>query len=256
MKLYVAIFDDHRLLRHFLKHYVHFGITEFHIAAPLAFAACVAEKSGGYTVYQYNDYEVANTVTGSVDAVTAMRMATQGLDEWVVIVDLDEFVEFGESVYDLAARTDAASRNVVRGIMYDRLATDGQPTGFDDQSILPDVYPVRSRLTKDLMGGFDQKGVLVKGHLMSRGAHHKFHGEKPAKEVLLEISHYKWTDRCLARVKQAVDMAAAEGIAWASQYQNVLDHYEANGRFVWESFGGEVRRPAENVQAGSKNLTI
>lgn len=242
MKLFVAIFDDARLLPHFLRHYAHFGITEFHIAVPLPLSAYVAEKSVGYVVRQSHDQDTSNTVTGSVDAVTAMRLAAQGPEEWVVIVDLDEFVEFGGPAEELARRSDDLGFNAVRGIMYDRLAADGQPTGFDDHSVLPSVYPVRSRLTKQLMGGFDQKGVLVKGHLMSRGAHHKYHGEKPAKEIL-EISHYKWTDRCLARVRQSVDMASAQGISWASQYQNVLDHYQENGRFVWESFGGEIREP-------------
>ena len=247
MKLYVAIFDDPRLLPHFLKHYTRFGITEFHIAVPPELAEYVTEKSGGHAVHQYNDYEVASTVTGGVDAVTAMRMATQAPEEWVVIVDLDEFAEFGEPARDLALRVEASGSNVVRGIMYDRIAANGQPAGFTDQSILPEVYPVRSRLTKELMGGFDQKGVLVKGHLRSRGAHHKYHDEKPFKDLVLEISHYKWTDRCLLRVKQSVDMASAKGIAWASQYQKVLDHYEANGRFAWETFGGEIREPGYKI---------
>jgi hypothetical protein len=243
MKLYVCIFDDARLLPHFLKHYARFGISEFHIAAPATLAATIGETSRGYSVFQYTDDHAADTVTGSVVGVTAMRAATQGADEWVVIVDLDEFVEFGEPVQQLAERAAAAGRNVVRGIMYDRLAANGQPEGFDASSHLPDVYPVRSRLTKELMGGFDIKGVLVKGHLKSRGAHHKFHDEKPLRDHVLEISHYKWTDRCLQRVRQAYDMASARGIEWAAQYKNVLDHYEAHGRLCWETFGGEIRPP-------------
>ena len=242
MKLYVAIFDDARLLPHFLKHYARFGITEFHIAVPLVLSGYVAEKSAGYHVHQYNDYDVAETVTGGVDAVTAMRNATQNVDEWVVIVDLDEFVEFCEPAPLLAQKLDAAGLNIAKGIMYDRLSGDGQPTGFTDESSLPEVYPVRARLTKQLMGGFDMKGVLLKGHLKSRGAHHKFHDEKASKAIL-EISHYKWTDRCLARVRQAYDLASAKGINWATQYKNVLDHYDANGRLAWETFGGEIREP-------------
>ena len=240
MKLYVAIFDDARLLPHFLRHYARFGVSEFHIAAPEDLADYINEKSRGFSVKQYNKYDVAETVTGAVGAVTAMRMATQNPDEWVIIVDLDEFVEFELPVQYWTERTDATARNVVRGIMYDRLAADGQLKAFDDNSDLPSLYPVRSRLRKELMGTVDFKGVLVKGHLQSNVSHHKFHNERPLKNVALEISHYKWMENGLDRVKQAYDMAVAQEMEWAWMYKRVLDHYDQHGRFAWETFGGEL----------------
>ena len=243
MKLFVCIFDDARLVPHFLRHYARFGITEFHIAAPPHLAHYIAEKSKGFAVRQYNSFDVAESFTGGVAAVTEMRMLAQAPDEWAVIADLDEFVEFGAPVQAIAERLEKARHNIARGIMYDRLAADGQPTAFDDASDLPRLYPVRARLTKEIMGGVDRKGVIVKGHLKSRGAHHSFHGEKTDKSML-EISHYKWNDRSLERVRAAYEALSANGIGWANQYKKILDHYEAHGRIAWETVGGELLESA------------
>ena len=241
MKLFVCIFDDPRLLPHFLRHYARFGITEFHIATPPDLARDVAQASDGFAVTQYQQFDVADSYTGGVSAVTGMRNLAQGPDEWVVIVDLDEFVEFGEPVEAIVAELELEGANVARGILWDRFPIDGRPKAFDDSSDLPSLYPVRARLTKNLMGGEDRKGVLVRGHLISRGAHHVFHDQRPSRRMF-EISHYKWNDRSLDRVRLAYRMNEAAATGWAHEYKRVLDHYEEHGRFAWETFGGEVTR--------------
>lgn len=246
MKLFVSIFDDASLLPHFLRHYVRFGITEFHVAVPEDLAAEVRRTSAGYAVLQYNDFEVAETVCGGISAVTQMREAAQGADEWIVIVDLDEFVEFGMNVHRIVEDMEAERANIARGIMYDRFAEDGQPKPFDENSDLPSLYPVRARFIKNVMNGFDIKGVLLKGHLRGRGAHHVFYNEKRYSKVF-EISHYKWNDPSLKRIKQAYEMSGAAGLDWSEQYKKVLDHYTTHGRFAWETFGGELvgARPSD-----------
>ena len=242
MKLFVCIFDDARLLPHFLKHYARFGVGEFHIAAPGHLADYIAAASKDYAVRQYNNVNVADSFIGGVSAVTAMRQLSQAAGEWVVIVDLDEFVEFPGALPQLVANIAAEGANVARGIMIDRFAIDGQPTAFDGNSDLPALYPVKARFTQNIMGGVDYKGVIVRGHLESRGAHHIFADEMLYSEVF-EISHYKWNDLALARVRQAYQALSASGAGWAVQYQKILDHYDAHGRFAWESFGGELAPP-------------
>lgn len=243
MKLFACIFDDARLLPHFLRHHARFGVTEFHIAAPPLLADQVASASRGHEVIQYNGFEVAETVTGGISAVSGMRERVQGGDEWVAIVDLDEFVEFGEPVQAIAADAETEGANVVRGVLYDRFPADGRPKPFDESSDLPSLYPVRARFVRNVMGGMDIKGVLVKGHLKGRGAHHVFYDEKPYSKVL-EISHYKWDDPSLRRIKQAYEMSRAAGLDWSSEYKHILDHYETHRRFAWETFGGELVGPA------------
>ena len=98
LKLFVCVVDDVRLLPHFLRHYEPLGVTEFHIAAPRNLADSIADASRNYKVIQHHDFDAAASFTGGADAVTAMRELAQSDEEWVVIVDLDEFVELREFV--------------------------------------------------------------------------------------------------------------------------------------------------------------
>jgi hypothetical protein len=239
MKLFVCIFSDARLLPHFLSHYTRFGVSEFHIAAPLRLANEARCISANHVVTLYTGFDVDDSVTGGTAAVSAMRDAAQGEDEWVVIVDLDEFVEFQGHIAALLPRVEAEEANVVRGVMLDRFAVEGQPKALRNDIPIDRQYPVRSRFIPIVMKGADFKGVLVKGRLRAAVAHHIFESERIYSQQL-EISHYKWTGSALERVRRAYEMAGAQGISWAEEYKSILEHYEHHGRFAWETFGGEI----------------
>ena len=66
-----------------------------------------------------------------VNALSEMLRIYQAPDEWVIVVDIDEFIEFPRPVGEVVAAADAAGANVVQAIMYDRFCTDGKPRGFD-----------------------------------------------------------------------------------------------------------------------------
>jgi hypothetical protein len=239
MKLFVCIFSDARLLPHFLSHYAGFGVSEFHIAAPPWLADETVRRSTGHAVTLYTAFDVDDSVTGGTLAVSGMRSAAQEQDEWVVIVDLDEFVEFDGPVAGLLPRVEAEQANVVRGVMVDRFALDGQPTAVRADLSIDRQYPVGAPFIQRVMNGADYKGVLVKGRLPAKVAHHIFEGERVYSHQL-EISHYKWTESALERVQRAHEMAGAHELPWAGQYKSILDHYERHGRFAWETFGGKI----------------
>ena len=203
MKLFVCVFDDARLLPHFLRHYDRFGVTEFHIAAPADLANHVANASRNYRVIQYNDLNVAGSFTGGAEAVTKMRELAQGPEEWVVIVDLDEFVEFPEPG-DRPRREWSRPRveiSLAASCTIDLLSTVSSRLLTTTRSF-PQLFPVRARFRSLVMRGNEIKGVLVKGQLRSRHAHHEFHDERPYSQML-EISHYKWNDRAIDRTRLA-----------------------------------------------------
>lgn len=248
MKLFVCVFDDARLLPHFLRHYDRFGVTEFHIAAPPDLANYVAGVSRNHRTIQYNDFNVAGSFTGGVEALTKTRELAQGPEEWAVIVDLDEFVEFPEPVTGLVGKVEAEGGNIIRGVMYDRFAIDGQLKPFDDDSELSSLFPVRARFRSLVMRGNEFKGVVVKGHLRSEHAHHQFYDERPYSK-LLDISHYKWNDRAIERTRLAREMCSAANSPWDfdGEFRRVLDHYDQHGRFAWETFGGEIVGSAPEI---------
>jgi hypothetical protein len=251
MKLFAAIYNDARLLTHFLSHYQSAGVKEFFIAVHPALRAPVAEFSGAYQITIFDDLDVTDTPIGHVSAVTEMRHRFQKPSEWVVIVDLDEFIELPSDVDGLLHQAEAEGANIIRGIMWDRFSRDGQLPGFGPHSDLRRLYPVRARFTRDVMEGADYKGVLVKGWLRSNAAHHVFHDEIIFSKSL-EISHYKWFEGALERVAAAHRLVVEAGEPWAIEYQRVLDHYRQHGRFAWEQFGGELvyAEPAENARVG------
>ena len=89
------------------------------------------------------------------------------------------------------------------------------------------------------MGGADHKGVLVKGQIEPAGNFHNWKRQVVHSE-LLEIGHYKWTDRVIDRVRSDYRVTSEAGIPCAIEYKRVLDHYERYGRFAWEEIGGEL----------------
>ena len=123
--------------------------------------------------------------------------------------------------------------------MYDRFSADGKLVDVDRETDLRNLFPVRARFIDKVMHGCDHKGILVKGPLKSKGAHHFFVGEKLSSEVL-EIAHYKWITGAIYRLKSAIQLVEEAGIPWHVEYKRALDHYERYGRFAWETFGGEM----------------
>ncbi len=241
MKLFTAIYDDDRILGHFLQHYRRAGVTDYFIATAPGFAQTAESYRDRFTITVYEGLNVADSWLGGASAVSAMRAIHHDDDEWAIIADLDEFTEFPPNISSIVRFADSEGANVVRGIMYDRFSADGRLVDFAPAAELSQVYPVRSRLTRDLMGGWDYKGVLVKGKLQPPpdSGNHLFVGEKICSREV-EISHYKWNARAIDRVRAAYEALSNAGKGWAIEYRRVLDHYERNGRFVWEEFGGEL----------------
>ena len=176
--------------------------------------------------------------------MTEMRSRYQEADEWAVVVDLDEFIELRSPVTDLVQSADRHGANIIKGTLFDRFSVDGALVGFGPDSDLPRLYPVKARFIANVMKGADYKGIVVKGSLRARIAHHEFENEIMDPEIL-EISHYKWSNvNALERVKFTYRTLAERGVPWAWEYKNILDHYDRYGRFAWETFGGEMCSPA------------
>ena len=257
MKLFTTIYDDARLLGHFLAHYDRAGVTEFFIAVAKGHGSAVRQLTPAYRITLCEELAVADKYPFGVSAATEMRKRYQDPGEWAVVVDLDEFVEFPKPVFDIIADAEKEGANIVQAIMYDRFSADGQPRGFEPSSDLASLYPVKTRFIRDVMKGADWKGVLVKGDIRPAGNFHNWEGQVVHSEII-EISHYKWTtDRIIDRVRADYHITSERGLPCADEYKRVLEHYERNGRFAWEEFGGQLLMPGADVDgaAGASNDT-
>jgi hypothetical protein len=251
MKLFTAIQHDAQLLAHFLAHYHRAGVTEFFLAVGPRFERVIAEFMPRYKITVFRNLDVNDTVIGEASAVTKMRKHHQKADEWVVIVDLDEFIEFDPPLHDIIRLAEDENANVVRAIMWDRFSKDGRVVSVTPDLELGEAYPIRARFIQNIMLGADFKGVLVKGLLESKSAHHTFRSEIVCSHQL-DLSHYKWTEGAIERLRAAHQMVAAAGRPFALEYARVLDHYDQHGRFVWEKFGGELAPSSLETGPGSR----
>ena len=228
-----------------MAHYRRAGVSEFFIAVdPSLIAvdpslkATAAKFQSTYNLTIFDDLDVADSFIGGASAVTEMRRRHQGASEWAVFVDLDEFVEFPIEIGDILDLAEQEQANVVRAIMWDRFTREGRLGEIEPECELRQVFPIRARFIQKIMQGADYKGVLVKGLLKSVAAHHVFEGEILCSREL-DLSHYKWFEGAIDRVKAARQMLIDAGQPWDGEYQRVLEHYEQYGRFAWEQFGGE-----------------
>src|SRR5438067_9657434 len=136
MKLFTTIYDDARLLGHFLAHYDRAGVTEFFIAVAAGYEPDVRQFTPAYRITLCQQLGVADKYPFGVNAATEMRKRYQGAAEWAFVVDLDEFIEFPKPIFEIIADAEKQGANLVQAIMYDRFALDGKPRGFDASSDL------------------------------------------------------------------------------------------------------------------------
>ena len=240
MKLFVTIYNDARLLGHFLRHYRQIGITQFYIATAPEFFSLIDMFRDRYNITAYDNLVVDDSILAHNSAISKMRRLHQDIDEWVVIVDLDEFIEYGQNLYLMAEKADCAGANVVRGLKPDRFSADGSLPDVWPDSDLETLCPIKSRFIKEVMHGCDYKGVLVKGDIspVPGQGHHRFIDEKIFPE-LMEISHFKWIAGAVDRLRKTHQRILEANIHWAMEHRVVLDHYDAHGFFAWREFGGK-----------------
>jgi hypothetical protein len=243
VKLFVVIYDSADLLGHFLVHYKQAGIDQFFIATAKSLEPRIRNIAQGYDVEIFTDLVIDDWLGNSGNsAVTMMRERYQKPTEWSVICDLDEFIDFQPSLPEIIVGAEIEDANSVRGIMFDRFARNGQPRGFKAGDDLSKVYPVKARFMQQVGKGYDAKYVLVKGHLRALHHHHSFAAAKPYSKWL-EIAHYKWREGSVDRLRRSCQTLEERGVSWRIVYQNMIDHYDQNGCFKWETFGGQLTSP-------------
>ena len=86
-----------------MAHYDRAGVTQFFIALAEGHGSAVRPFMRAYRITTCEELRIADRYPFGVNAATKMRRRYQDPDEWVVMVDLDEFVEFPKPVFDIIA---------------------------------------------------------------------------------------------------------------------------------------------------------
>lgn len=244
-KAFTSVSDHAGLLPHFLRHYAAAGIQEFYLAVPSGLEQEIEQLASGYrATISSADVTDSHSLDGAAESIRRLRERYQGVDEWVLVVDLDEFVSFPDGIQSIIDGAEAEGASVIHGAVHDRFSADGKAIDLEPGSDLATRHPVRARFVRDVMLGCDHKSALVKGRptVAPEAGQDDAPREKVASRTL-EVDHYAWTAGSTERLAERCRAVAATGSEWKAPYERAIKHYESRGRFAWEEFGGELALP-------------
>ena len=214
MKLLFIVWSlqDLNLMKQFFKHYSNLGVTEFY---------CIFHTYGmeDTTIYDYVS-ENAKIVHHWDEPYTTewearlknkyKREIVDHEDEWLWVVDADEFVDISVQYIRELIDSDA---NYVNGWMIDRFSPDGLIVPTNDT--VHSQFPIRTYYTRDKLRGSASKITLTRGYVILGTGHHVVlnrlydYGLEDERELKpynhkeedwIEVSHIKWHYQLLEEI--------------------------------------------------------
>jgi glycosyltransferase involved in cell wall biosynthesis len=206
MKLISHVNGDSDLIEAWIKYYLRLGVDSFHVVLhgdPEDNKRLLSLKDQ-YPIQIEDAYQgpfACEEKKARLDAILA-----RCLNEWVVLVDSDEFVEFP---YDGIARTvemlGAANANVMAAPMLQRLTSDGS---LDSPEIIEDPFRAFPLCSVTLYRKMGMKGDTFKfplfystggTRLFEEGNHHPPIGAEPRTSGIRGVTHHFKFRRTVAR---------------------------------------------------------
>jgi hypothetical protein len=151
--------------------------------------------------------------------------------DWIVWSDSDEFQGPPGSLVSLAEEADAAGAQVVRGLLVDRVASDGSLPPLDPDLSLWDLFP-RAVLIPDAISRAERRKVaMARGWVRVSGGNHF---PRPGQRLLegpgwVPIHHFKWDATVLDRLRFRLRPAFRDACPWWVESRDLLAYFEARG---------------------------
>lgn len=188
---------DVAILPEFVRHYAKLGMESIHVAVLELKPGLMQEvRDVGATcclpvhVHPAHPRWVTTKLEAQNKDELRLRLFLKP-DDWYIPADLDEFVDFGESVPSLLSRMQG--HGYAMGGFIDRVSADGSISQYDPTLSIWDQYPVETHITRDVMRIDHRKVVLARGHLGVSSGHHRIRQEEhrclPAE---FPIHHFAW----------------------------------------------------------------
>ena len=240
MILIAPIYLEAAILPHFLHHYSELGIREFHFAVNTKLnpkiVREVEEMSAGYPVHIDIVCEFDNESGAMAKKLNAIRKRCAEPEQWISVVDLDEFYELPSlrskllsPLSEFLELCEYYGYDHVRGRLIDRVANDGCFPELRSSPSLDQQYPLKRRLTRKLVGGDDRKVVLQKARFKIRGGHHSIRDGQSRADIELPVNHFKWKLGVVERLRRAVVLEKL-GKPWADESRKFLTYINQHGR--------------------------
>lgn len=214
MKLLFIVWSlqDFNLMKRFFNHYRCLGVTEFY---------CI------FHTYGMEDKKIYNYVKQNAKIVhhwdepyttewetklknKYKREISDYEDEWIWVVDADEFVDVSQ---DFIREVLSSDSNYVNGWMIDRFSPDGLIKPTDDNVF--EQFPLRAFYTRFKLNGSASKITLTRAFVILGTGHHVVLNElydygltdkrelKPFnrdEDTWVEVAHIKWHEQLLEEI--------------------------------------------------------
>lgn len=188
-------------LRHFLHHYLGLGIPPENFLLTLhapergADIAWVEQALARFRIpvsdYLIEDYDCFDFYDRDF-----RLMATCSPDDWIVLIDYDELIEFPMSLPHYAEELEAAGINAVMGTLVDRFAEHYQLAEIKEGPPIWDQFPIQTEFTKEVVQGCHQKTCIFRNYIDVELGHHAVMGTRGAPVKIshhqLKVHHFKW----------------------------------------------------------------
>ncbi len=151
--------------------------------------------------------------------------------DWIVDVDVDEFVRFPAPVAAYLAQAEARGVDWIPGAFVDRVAEQGRLKTIE-AAPLARQFPLGCHFTRDVLKAPDRKVVAAKSRVGILPGHHGVMGNHVSGDEVLAVDHYKWDDSVAARMAARVALMrqGATAIDFSAEYERALRHIVAFGR--------------------------
>ena len=197
LKLFSHVNADSDLIEAWLQYYLRLGIDAFHLIVhgPPRENEGLLELASTYPITIEDMYE------GPFDSDQKKSrldvLLTQNSDQWVLLVDTDEFVEFPyEDIPETVKMLDSANANLMAAPMLQRVTEDGS---LDTPAVIEDPFKLFPRCSTTLYRDMGMKGDVFKfplfycsrdTRLWEEGNHHPPLGCEPRAAGILGVTHH------------------------------------------------------------------
>lgn len=233
MKLFSYIYKHCDLLVPFLKHYDRLGITDYFLIVNTWGNETIEEEVREYSRGRKVTLSVVHQIFLSDEKVArleGLKRKHASPNEWVIVTDLDEFLEFSPSLKATVLFHQWMGYDSVYGLFVDRIHQEGALTSIDPQVPLERQFPLGADLTKNILLGWVHKIVLMKaGVQLTNCAHAAVKNVWDGRFHAL-IHHYKWNAEVLERLKDRIETFRPRQMLWWRESERFMEFYKKMDR--------------------------
>ena len=247
MKLITTIYDRAEILPHFLKYYSKLGVSEFIIGVDKKDdnpeTPFIINEAKKYKCY-IEDIDMGthfNTLQKTEFQNVLKNKYTDQKNEWILIVDLDEFVDFnGLSIEQVIQECDKTGRYWARGIMVDRIAEDFKiKKEIDPNFDIFKQFPYISNFSLKIANAGCLKVNLMKAFVNIQNGHHcVVQSESPFApyQNKIIVHHFKWFGNVLKSMQKMKEGLQHNNLCWYQEKKNMIDFIVKNNGILKTNF--------------------